>query len=124
MLAGLRGLEWLIILALFLIIILTLFLLPLIPAKIANKKGYSFGTWYVFGFFFFIVALPASLLINNANSDQASNSAPESSERTNTSNNAQEYFDVDRLKRLKEMLEKDLITQTEYNEQKNRILDA
>lgn len=35
----------------------------LIPAAIAQNKGYSFGLWWFLGFAFFIVALPAALLL-------------------------------------------------------------
>jgi len=31
--------------------------LGLIPAYIANKKGYDFFTWYVYGCVFFVIAL-------------------------------------------------------------------
>ena len=31
-------------------------LLALIPANIAKKKGYSFGVWWLYGWFLFIVA--------------------------------------------------------------------
>jgi hypothetical protein len=38
-------------------------LLGLIPAAIAQHKGYSFLGWWVFGALLFIVALPWSLLM-------------------------------------------------------------
>jgi hypothetical protein len=38
-------------------------LLALIPAGIARNKGASFGTWWFFGFFLFIIALPCVLLM-------------------------------------------------------------
>lgn len=34
-----------------------------IPANISKTKGYSFGTWWLYGFLLFIVALPHSLLL-------------------------------------------------------------
>jgi hypothetical protein len=34
-----------------------------IPANIAKNKGYSFGTWWLYGFLLFIVALPHSLVL-------------------------------------------------------------
>lgn len=37
-------------------------LLGLIPAAIAQARGYSFLAWYVFGVLLFIVALPCALL--------------------------------------------------------------
>ena len=38
--------------------------LAFIPANIAKKKGYSFGGFWVFGFFFFLIALIVSLCLN------------------------------------------------------------
>ena len=38
-------------------------LVGLIPALIADKKGYSFWLWWLFGFLLFIIALPCALLI-------------------------------------------------------------
>ena len=35
----------------------------LIPAAIAQSKGYSFVLWWFFGTFLFVVALPAALLM-------------------------------------------------------------
>ena len=37
--------------------------LGLIPAVIADKKGKSFGTWWLYGALLWIVALPHSLLL-------------------------------------------------------------
>jgi len=37
--------------------------LGFIPAMIAKAKGHSFGAWYVYGFFLFIIALVHSLLL-------------------------------------------------------------
>jgi len=39
-------------------------LIGLIPAAIAQNKGYSFALWWFFGAAFFIVALPAALLMS------------------------------------------------------------
>lgn len=38
-------------------------LIGLIPAKIASDKGRSFGLWWFFGFVFWIVAFPVSLIL-------------------------------------------------------------
>lgn len=37
--------------------------LACVPASIAKKKGYSFGIWWVYGWFLFIVALFHSLAL-------------------------------------------------------------
>ena len=41
------------------------FLLGLIPAAIAKKKGRSFILWWIFGTLLFIVALPRSISIKS-----------------------------------------------------------
>jgi hypothetical protein len=38
-------------------------LLGLIPAKIAESKGYRFGVWWLYGSLLFIVALPHSMFL-------------------------------------------------------------
>lgn len=38
-------------------------LLGLIPAKIASNKGRKFSTWWIYGFFLFVIALVHSMLI-------------------------------------------------------------
>ncbi len=43
-------------------ILILAFFLGLIPAFIAQRKGHSFVTWWIFGFFALIVALPMALL--------------------------------------------------------------
>lgn len=44
-------------------------IIGLIPAIIAHRKGYSFFSWYFFGFFLFIVALPYAIFIKRAELD-------------------------------------------------------
>jgi hypothetical protein len=38
-------------------------LLGIIPAMIAQNKGYKFGSWWLFGSLLFIIALPYSIMI-------------------------------------------------------------
>jgi len=38
-------------------------LLGLLPASIAKKKGYRFGTWWLYGSVLFFVALPHALML-------------------------------------------------------------
>jgi hypothetical protein len=40
-------------------------LLAIVPAKIAERKGRSFWTWYVFGLLLWIVAVVAALLVKD-----------------------------------------------------------
>lgn len=49
--------EW------FVIFLICLFALPLIPAKIAERKGRSFWIFYFFGMALWIVAVPVALFI-------------------------------------------------------------
>lgn len=46
-------------------VLIVVALLALIPAKIAERKGRSLGVWWLFGFVFLIIALPASLIIRD-----------------------------------------------------------
>lgn len=48
---------------------LTALLIGLIPGAIAYGKGKDFFTWWIFGAAFFIVALPASILIKSDNDE-------------------------------------------------------
>ena len=48
----------------FLVIGFCAMLLALIPAIIANNKGRGFWLWFIYGFFFFLLALIHSLLID------------------------------------------------------------
>lgn len=48
---------------LFILVFVVAPLLGLIPAFIADRKGYTFGVWWLFGWALFIVALPVALLI-------------------------------------------------------------
>ncbi len=49
--------EW------FIIFLICLFALPVIPAKIAERKGRSFWIFYFFGMALWIVAVPVALLV-------------------------------------------------------------
>ena len=40
------------------------FILGFIPAMIADKKGYSFGLWYLYGVLLLPIAVVHSLLLN------------------------------------------------------------
>jgi hypothetical protein len=50
--------------------------LALIPASIAQKKGRSFAGFWVFGLFFFVIALVVALLISDASEPDAGRTAP------------------------------------------------
>lgn len=46
-------------------VLIVAILIGLIPAKIAQGKGRSFGAWWFYGTLLFIVALPHSLLMKS-----------------------------------------------------------
>ena len=50
--------------------VISWFLLALIPAFIAQRKGRSFIGWYVFGVLAFIIALPAALIVKRVAPDE------------------------------------------------------
>lgn len=99
-------------------------LIALIPANIAKNKGHSFAAWYTFGFLMWIIALPASLMIKSKLPVNTNNSSGNSSYTNNASSYSSSNLDVDRLQKLKEMKDKGLITQEEFDEQKSKILNS
>jgi uncharacterized protein YgiM (DUF1202 family) len=48
----------------FLISLIIASFLAIIPAKIAESKGRSFGKWWIYGFLLWMIALPHALLIS------------------------------------------------------------
>ncbi|HAM15888.1 MAG TPA: hypothetical protein DCP91_08540 [Eggerthellaceae bacterium] len=77
-------------------------LLAVIPARIAKNKGYSFGAFYAFGFFLFIIALIVSLVMQDKNAP--SSAAP------------------DALLSYKKLLDEGVITQEEFDAKKAELL--
>ena len=57
----------------FLFILVVAALLANIPARIAQKKGYSFLGWWIYGLLLFIIALPhsLSLKVNEEKDDES-----------------------------------------------------
>ncbi|MBR0403791.1 MAG: SHOCT domain-containing protein [Eggerthellaceae bacterium] len=80
------------------VLILSL-LLAVIPARIAKGKGYSFGGFYVFGFFFFIIALIVALVMKDKNESKP-----------------------DQLLQYKKLLDEGVITQEEFDKKKSELL--
>ena len=80
--------------------------LGLIPARIAKKKGYSFGLWWLFGFFFFLIALIVSLFLADKNAGQK----------------AEAINGADALAKYKELLDAGVITQEEFDAKKKQLL--
>ena len=94
------------------IVLLLLFLgLGAIPANIAYKKGYSFGLYWLFGFFLFFPALIVSLCISDKNAPQ-------------------QYFQppvpvsaADELKKYSELHDQGAITDEEFQKIKSELLN-
>ena len=82
--------------------------LAFIPANIAKNKGYSFGTWWFYGWLLFIVAFIHSLVLKDKNSVSGMATVQASG--------------ADVLKKYKELLDSGAITQEEYEVKKRQIL--
>lgn len=77
-------------------------LLAIVPARIAKKKGYSYGGFYVFGVFLWLIALIVALVMPDKNASKASG--------------------ADELMTYKKLLDDGAITQAEYEAKKQEIL--
>ncbi len=80
--------------------------LGLIPANIAKQKGYDFRLWWFYGFMLFIVAIIHISLLPDKNETAKSNSQSAAEE----------------LKKYKELLDQDVITEEEFNCKKEQLL--
>lgn len=94
-------------------------LLAIIPASIASNKGYGFGTWWIYGFLLFIVALIHSLVLEDRNKKQQT-FIPYSPPATRQST---EYDNLVQLKQYKELLDCGAITEEEFNQKKKQLLN-
>ena len=83
-------------------------LLGLIPANIAKNKGYSFGLWWFYGWMLFIVAIIHVQFI------------PDKNNPVTTSSNVS-Y--ADELKKYSELKDQGVISEAEFQEQKNQLLN-
>lgn len=92
---GMGTAEMLIIL----ILVVVPLLLAIIPAKIASNKGYSFVGFYIFGFFFWLIALIVALVISDKN-----------------------QVSTQDLMNLKKLLDDGAITQEEFDREKAKLL--
>ncbi len=82
-----------------------------IPASIAQKKGYSFGLWWLYGWLLFIVAIIHVSLIPDKNAPQAPSSASPAGQSA-----------ADELKKYKELLDQGIITEDEFQTKKTQLL--
>lgn len=67
--------------AMFLVTLACVVLLPFIPANVGKKKGYSFGLFYAFGFFAFVPALVASLVVRRRQANASELALAENEEK-------------------------------------------
>lgn len=92
------------------ITIVVLLFLAIIPARMARDKGYSYGAFYAFGFFFFLPALIVALLVQDRG-DAASREARQSATSS-----------ADLLMKYKQLLDCGGITQEEFDSKKRELL--
>lgn len=83
-------------------------LLGLIPANIAKNKGYSFGLWWFYGWMLFIVAIIHVQFI------------PDKNNPVTTSSNVS-Y--ADELKKYCDLKDQGVISEAEFQEKKNQLLN-
>ena len=85
--------------------------LGLIPAKIAESKGYDFKLWWLYGWLIFIVALIHAALLPNKN------------EQRRYTEHQMFSANADELLKYKKLLEEGAITQDEYDAKKKQLLN-
>ena len=86
-------------------------IIGLIPAYMAKKKGYSFGLWWLYGWMLFIVAIIHVQFIEDLTDPaviEQKKSVPMKS--------------ISDVQKEKELLDKGIITQQEFEKKKNQLL--
>ena len=100
--------------------------LAFIPAYLARKKGYSYGLFWLFGFFLFLPAIivacciedktkpktPAAVYVAQPYTPPAAPPAPSNAPSP-----------VDELQRYKDLLDRGVISQEEYDAVKAKLLN-
>lgn len=87
--------------------------LGILVGNIAKKKGYSFAGFFILGLFFFIIGLIVALCIYDKSAQI--NTLTNVLKTAKTSN-------TEELLHLKELLDKNIITQEEFEQKKKRLL--
>lgn len=82
--------------------------LGLIPANIAKQKGYDFTKWWIYGWLLFIVAMIHVCIIPDKNMQLIQQKGGLSA--------------ADELKKYKELLDSNVITEKEYEKKKEQLL--
>ena len=94
--------------------------LGLIPANIAQRKGYSFGLWWLYGWMLFIVAIIHVNMIPDKNAPQPPAGPYSSAPYSSPSN--QVLSAADELKKYKELLDSGIINEKEFSKKKEQLL--
>lgn len=98
--------------------------LGLIPANIAQKKGYSFGLWWFYGWMLFIVALIHVCVIPDKNAQQIpinENYNPPYNPTYCPPSNVNQSA-ADELRKYKELKDRGIITEEEFQAKKEQLL--
>lgn len=92
-------------------------LLGLIPANIAKNKGHSFGLWWFYGWMLFIVAIIHVQFIEDYNASKKEVKVVASLDPSTPV-----YSAADEIKKYKELLDQGVITESEFNQKKQKLL--
>ena len=95
--------------------------LAFIPANIAKKKGYSFGGFFVLGFFFFFIGLIVALCLDDKNAQMNQMQAAVYS--ANYSNRTASASVADELQKISDLFQRGAISQEEYDQLKAKLIN-
>ena len=96
--------------------------LAFIPANIAKKKGYSFGGFYVLGFFFFLVGLIVALCLDDKNAQMNPMQSPVYSANYYGNRNGSAGV-ADELQKINNLLQQGAISREEYDQLKGNLIN-
>lgn len=102
----------------FVVMLVLLIFLAVIPANIAQGKGYSFWGYYFFGLCFFLPALVVALVIPDKTNGEKKPSAVSSSTKKAPMGTA------DEIAKYKKLLDEGAITDTEFVNIKKQLLGS
>lgn len=94
--------------------------LGLIPASLAQKKGYSFGLWWLYGWALFIVAIVHVSLIPEKKVE--SENIRQMSQETKNIVKSPELKKIDELRQYKELYDEGILTLEEFEMKKRQLL--
>ncbi len=94
--------------------------LSLIPANIANKKGYGFAGFFLLGFFFFLIGLIVALCLDDKNIQ--ANQMQNAIYSMNSANMRYVPNSSDELIKYNTLFQQGAITKEEYDILKDKII--